>query len=172
MPEISILTMIELSPAVSTLLKWGLIITALLIIYFIFNSSRTFAKGPSGKKLSFRKNTKTSAVEIILIKSRRYNPSNIGMAVTNIGTQEIDLYAPVIVFRRWFTHRKFRILKVEHSEIYPILLEPGKTSVLDILLDQFYEAVPELQLACRMSVEMKDRNGKRFKSQTIRLKWF
>jgi hypothetical protein len=51
-------------------------------------------------------------------------------------------------------------------------LEPGKTSVLDISLEQFYEAVPELQLACRMSIEMKDRNGKRFKSKTTRLKWF
>ena len=164
--------MMELSPAVLTLLKWGLIIIALLIIFFIFNSSHTFAKGPSGKKMSFRKNRKSSAVDIVLIKSRRFNPSNIGMMVTNTGTNEIDLYAPVIIFRRWFTKRKFRILKVEHSEIYPILLEPGKTSALDILLDQFYEAVPGLQLACRMSVEMKDRNGNRFKSRTIRLKWF
>jgi len=162
----------ELSPAVSTLLKWALIIIVLLIVFFIFNSTRAFAKGTPGKKLSFRKRTQSIDVEITLIKSRRFNPSNIGMMVTNTGTKEIDLYAPVIIFSRWFTKRKFRILKVEHSEIYPILLEPGKTSALDILLDQFYEAVPGLQLACRMSVEMKDRNGKRFKSRTIRLKWF
>lgn len=162
----------ELSNAESTLLKWALIIIVLLIIFFIFNSTRAFSKGTPGKKLSFRKRSKTTDVDIILIKSRRFNPSNIGMMVTNNGTKEIDLYAPVIIFRRWFTKRKFRILRVEHSEIYPILLEPGKTSAIDILLDQFYDKVPELQLACRMNVEMKDRNGKRFKSRTIRLKWF
>lgn len=162
----------ELSPFVLTLLKWSLIITVLVGGYFIVNRSRTFAKGASGKKLSFRKRSKTNAVEIYLGKSRRFNPSNVEMSVTNYGTNEMDLYAPVIIFKRWFTKRKFRILKVEHSEIYPILLEPGKTSVLDISLEQFYEAVPELQLACRMSVEMKDRNGKRFKSKTTRLKWF
>jgi hypothetical protein len=94
------------------------------------------------------------------------------MTVTNTGLKEIDLHAPVIVFKRWFTKRKFRVLRVEHSEIYPILLEPGDASVLNISLDQFFEDVPELQLACRMNIEMKDLNGKWFRSSTIRLKWF
>jgi len=94
------------------------------------------------------------------------------MIVTNIGSREIDLHAPVLIFKRWFTHRKFRVLKVEHSEIYPILLEKGKTYLLDISLEQFYETVPELQLACRLSIEMRDLSGRRFKSHTIRLKWF
>jgi len=94
------------------------------------------------------------------------------MEVTNTGTKDVDLEAPVIIFKRWFSKRKFRVLKVQHSEIYPVLLEPGSTSGLEISLDQFYETVPELQLACRMNIEMRDRSGKRFKSQTIRLKWF
>lgn len=113
------------------------------------------------------------AAKIILDKSRRLNPSKIGMTVVNTGTKDIDLNAPVITFKRWFSKRKFRVLRVEHSEIYPVLLEPGKSSDLVISLDQFYESVPELQLACRMNIEMKDRrSGKRFKSHTIRLKWF
>lgn len=164
--------MMELSPFALTLLKWGLIITVLVCGFFLFNRSRTFAKGSSAKKMTFRKRTGKDAVKIYLSKSRRFNPSNVEMSVTNYGSKEMDLYAPVIIFKRWFTKRKFRVLKVEHSEIYPILLEPGKTSVLDISLEQFYEGVPELQLACRMCVEMKDRSGIRFRSQTIRLKWF
>lgn len=162
----------ELSPFVLMLIKWSLIITVLVIGFFVFNRTRTFAKGTSGKKMSFRNRRVPCAVEIELAKNQRFSPSNIGMTVTNTGTKEIDLNAPVIIFKRWLTKRKFRVLRVEHSEIYPILLEPGKTSLLDISLDQFYEAVPELQLACRMSVEMKERSGKKFKSQTIRLKWF
>lgn len=170
--EISILAMMELSPFVLILLKWSLIILVLVIGFFVFNRTRTFAKGTSGKKMSFRKRSKSYDAEISLNKNRRFNPSNIEMTVTNTGTKEIDLHAPVIIFRRWFTKRKFRVLKVEYSEIYPILIAPGKASVLAISLEQFYETVPELQLACRMSVEMKDLNGDRFKSQTIRLKWF
>jgi len=169
---ISILAIMELSPFVLMLLKWILIITVLVLGFFTLNRTRAFAKGNSGKKMSFRKRSELYGAGISLYKSRRFNPSNIEMIVTNTGTKDIDLNAPVIIFKRWFTKRKFRVLKVEHSEVYPILLEPGKASFLDISLDQFYEAVPELQLACRMSIEMKDRSGKRFKSQTIRLKWF
>ena len=162
----------DLSPSVLMLLKWSLIITTLVIVFFVFNRSRTFAKGTRSKKLSFSKRRVLYDAEIDLIKSQRFNPSNIEMVVTNTGTKDIDLNAPVIIFKRWFTKRKFRVLRVEHSEIYPILIEPGKSSLLDISLDQFYDTVPELQLACRMSIEMKDQNGKKFKSQTIRLKWF
>jgi len=164
--------MMDVSPFVLMLMKWSLITTVLVFGLLVLNRTRTFAKGANGKKLSFNKKRVPYAAEISLDKSKRFNPSTIGMTVTNTGTKDIDLNSPVIIFKRWFSKRKFRVLKVEHAEIYPLLLESGKTYALDISLDQFYEAVPELQLACRMSIEMKDRNGKRFKSQTIRLKLF
>ena len=164
--------MLELPPFFDTLLKWGLIITILVIGFFLYGRTRTFKKGTSGKKLSFGNKSKPYFAEIHLVKSRRFNPSYIEMTVTNTGKNDIDLNAPVIIFKRWFTKRRFRVLKVEHSEIYPIFLEPGRSSVLDISMDQFYEAVPELQLACRMRIEMIDHKGKSYRSQTIRLKWF
>ena len=154
------------------LMKGLLIILILVIGYFIFYRSRTFAKGPSGRKMSFNKKTKPFSATIDLYKSSRFNPTTIQMVVTNTGTREIDLHAPVIIFKRWFTKRKFRVLKFEHSYIYPILLDKNKTYLLDISLEQFYETVPELQLACRMCVEMKDLGNRSFKSPTIRLKWF
>jgi len=161
-----------LSSFVLMLLKILLIIIVLIIGFFTFNRTRAFSKGASGKKMSFKKKTLPFEAAIELHKSSRFNPSNVEMIVTNIGSREIDLHAPVLIFKRWFTHRKFRVLKVEHSEIYPILLEKGKTYLLDISLEQFYETVPELQLACRLSIEMRDLSGRRFKSHTIRLKWF
>jgi len=164
--------MMDVSPFVLTLIKWILVAIVLVIGIFVINRTRTFAKGTNGKKLRFNKKQVPYAAEISLDKSQRFNPSIIGMSVTNTGTKDIDLNAPVIIFKRWFSRRKFRVLKVEHSDIYPLLLEPGRTYLLDISLDQFYDKVPELQLACRMSVEMKDNNGKRYKSQTIRLKLF
>lgn len=170
--EFSNLVIMELSSFGSSMLKLGLVIIVLVIGYFVFNRTRTFSKGGSGGKMSFRKKPKFMAARIFLDKSRRLNPSKIGMTVVNTGTKDIDLDAPVITFKRWFSKRRFRVLRVEHSEIYPVLLEPGKSTELVISLDQFYESVPELQLACRMNVEMKDRSGKRFKSHTIRLKWF
>ena len=164
--------MMEVSPFVLTLMKWLLIAIVLVIGYFFLIRTRNFAKGANGKKLSFNQRKVPYSAEISLDKSQRFNPSMIGITVANTGIKDLDLSAPVIIFKRWFSKRKFRVLRVEHSEIYPILLEPGKIYELDISMDQFYEAVPELQLACRMAIEMKDQNGKSFKSQTIRLKLF
>jgi hypothetical protein len=162
----------ELSPVVLMLMKWIMIIAVLAIGFIIASRTRTFAKGKSGKKLSFRNRRVPYAAEIKLTQDRRFNPANIEMTVTNTGTKDIDLDAPVIIFKRWFTKRKFRVIRIGHSELFPILLETGKSAVLDISLDQFYDSAPELQLACRMNIEMKDRSGKKFNSQTIRLKWF
>ncbi len=162
----------ELSDFELIVMKVLLVIIVLGIGYYIFSRTLTFSKGASAKKLSFRKRTKPFDATIDLYKSSRLNPSNVEMVVTNTGIKDIDLNAPVLVFKRWFTARKFRVLKVEHSDIFPILLERSKTYFLDISLEQFYETIPELQLACRLSIEIKDMNGKRFKSETIRLKWF
>ncbi len=155
----------------SIFFKIVLVILILVIGYILFSRTLAFAKGPQKKKLSFSKRSKPIAATIELVKSHRSNPTHIELVVTNDGTKELDLHAPVLLFKRWFTTRKFKILKVEYSEIYPILLEPGASYDLNISLDQLYESVPELQLACRMSVEMKNTVGKKFISQTIRLKW-
>jgi hypothetical protein len=93
------------------------------------------------------------------------------MVVRNIGKRDVDLDAPVLIFRRWRSKRMYRILTVRESEIYPMLLDLGQESVINISLEQFYHEVPELRRACRLEVEMKDDTGKRFKSRIIRLKW-
>src|SRR5665647_1952196 len=99
--------MMELSPFVLTLMKWSLILIILVIGLLTFNRSRAFAKGNSAKKMSFSNRRIPYAAEIDLIKNRRFNPTNIGMTVTNTGTKEIDLNAPIIIFKRWsvsYTH--------------------------------------------------------------------
>ena len=111
--------MMDVSPFVLTLIKWSLITIVLVVGLFVLNRTRTFAKGTSGKKLSFNKRKVPYAAEIILDKIQKFNPAIIGMTVTNTGTKDIDLNAPEITFKRWFSKRKFRVLKVEHAEIYP-----------------------------------------------------
>jgi hypothetical protein len=165
-------TKMELSPFLLSLLKWSLVLIVLLIAVVIVIRNQSFRRGTSVKNTSFKPKRKPYAAEIVLTKSQRYNPSNIMMTVTNTGTAAIDLNAPVIIFRRWFSNRKFRVLKVEHSEVYPIFLEPNSSSELDISLNQFYDAYPELQLAYHLRIEMLDHKGKKHKSQSIRLKWF
>ena len=93
------------------------------------------------------------------------------MTVRNTGKREVDIEAPVLVFKRWRSKRKFRILTVKESEIYPMFMKSGEESVVNISLEQFYQNIPELRRACRLCVEMRDDTDKKYISRTIRLKW-
>jgi hypothetical protein len=159
------------NPYLFTVLKLILVIILLgcLVVYFL--SSRIFRKGIPGRKLSFGERILRGKVEITLLGNRPIKPSHVLMTVSNIGKREVDLQAPVLVFKRWRSRRKFRILTVKESEIYPMFMDPGQESVVNISLQQFYQGVPELRRATRLSVEMKDDTGRKYKSRTIRLKW-
>ena len=150
-----------------------LIIIVILVGYLVyyFLRYRIYRKGTPGRKLSFSERIKRGKIEIVLSGNRNSNPSYVLMTVSNVGKREIDLEAPILIFKRWRSRRKYRILTVGESEIYPMLMDPGQESVVNISLEQFYQPVPELRRACRLSIEMKDDTGRRFKSRTLRLKW-
>jgi hypothetical protein len=155
----------------SPVLKLTLVVILLVCLAFYFLSDRIFRKGIPGRKLSFGERLLRGKVEITLSGNRTLNPSYVLMTVRNTGRREVDLQAPVLVFMRWRSRRMFRILTVKESEIYPMFMDTGQESVLNISLEQFYRSVPELRSACRLSVEMKDDTGRKYKSRNIRLKW-
>jgi hypothetical protein len=145
------------------------ILIGTIVLYFLLE--RYYRRGTPGRKRSFGERLLRRKVEIILSGNRPVKPSHVLMTVRNTGRREVDLLAPVLVFKRWRSKRMFRILTVKESEIYPMFMDPGQESVVNISLGQFYQSVPELKRACRLSVEMKDDTGKKYKSRTIRLKW-
>jgi hypothetical protein len=156
---------------VSPALKLALIILLLGCLAFYLLRTRIYRKGTPGRKLSFGERLLHGKIEITLSGNRSLSPSYILMTVRNIGKCEVDLEAPVMIFKRWRSRRKFRLLTVGYSEIYPMFMDPGQESAVNISLEQFYQSVPELRRACRLSIEMKDDTGRKFKSRTIRLKW-
>jgi hypothetical protein len=155
----------------SPTLKLIVVVILLVSLVFYFLGSRYYRKGTPGRKLSFGERFLRGKVEITLSGNRPIKPSYVLMTVRNIGNREVDLQAPVLIFKRWRSRRKFRILTVKESEIYPMFMDPGQESVVNISLNQFYQSVPELRNACRLSVEMNDDTGRKYKSRTIRLKW-
>jgi hypothetical protein len=159
------------NPYFSPALKLALIIFLFGSLAFYFIKRRIYRKGTPGRKLTFNERLLRGRIEITLSGNRSLNPSYILMTVRNTGKREVDLEAPVLIFKRWRSRRKFRVLSVEHAEIYPMFMDPGQESALNISLEQFYLNVPELRRACRLGVEMKDDTGRKFKSRTIRLKW-
>ncbi len=155
----------------SPLLKIIVVFSLLGFAGSIFLISRINKSGTPGRKLSFRERLLRGKVEIILSGNRPVKPSYVLMTVRNIGKREVDLQSPVVIFKRWRSRRKFRILSVKESEIYPMFMDPGEESVVNISMEQFYSSVPELRRACRFNVEIKDDTGRKYKSRTLRLKW-
>lgn len=152
-------------------IKWILILFLLGCIAVYFLRSTIYRRRTPGRKLSFGERLIPAKIEITISGDKSLNPSYIMMVTRNTGKREVDLDAPVLTFRRWRSKRMFRVLTVRYSDIYPMLLDQGQESVVNISLEQFYHEVPELRRACRLSVAMKDDTGRRFTSRTIRLKW-
>lgn len=151
-------------------LKFTFIFLVLILFYRLFVKPALFRNRDSGYQ-SYTGSGNTDNVNIELFRDKAGNPCLINLIVRNSGNREVDLEAPVLIFKRWFGKRRFRILSVDFSDIYPMLIKSGSASVVRINLEQFYDFAPELSKADRLGVEMKEVNGRTFRSGTIRLKW-
>jgi len=143
------------------ILKLTLIVFLLVFFYNFFKRKRN-ASIPGGG----------GEIELSLLRSIKFRPSYISLVVRNVGEKEVYLDVPVLMFKRWGTKRKFRILAVGLSELYPMHVKPGKSSVVNIDLKKFYQYAQTLRNAFWLSVLMDEVEGRKFKSSTIRLKWW
>ena len=134
------------------------------------------------KKISWRKlfQVKTyreqsfgnTELSISLNGEPEFKPIVLYLKMTNHSGHTKDIKAPVIVFKRWRSSRKFRIRKVNESEIYPLLLDPNQSHELTIHLEPFYRQEPILRTATRVRMEVEEvRGSERLRSRFVRLKW-
>lgn len=154
------------------LLKFAFISLILFFFYKLFVKPRLFKNHIHRSDWKHAKLVDAADIKIELLRDKNRNPSLVNLIVRNNGNIEADLEAPVLVFKRWFWKRKFRIVSVDFSDIYPMLIQGGKVSVVRIDLQQFYDFAPELIKAGRLGAEMKEVEGRKYSSGTIRLKWW
>jgi hypothetical protein len=133
--------------AATVLCLWGLI--------SLYKRIRTSAT--KGRKLTLKERLSRRKVHIFITGDRRRNPDYVTMTMQNYGI-------------RWSSERKFRINSFGGMDDFPMWLEPGYEADYKIQLNQFYDRVPALRRACRLSAEIKEVSGKKFVSQTIRIK--
>lgn len=146
--------------AAAALCFWGLI-----SLYQRIRTSPT-----KGRKLTLKERLSRRKVHIFITGDRRRNPDYVTMTIQNYGIRPVDLHAPRLVFKRWSSERKFRINSFGGIDDFPMWLEPGYEAAYKIQLNQFYDRVPALRRACRLSTEIREVSGKKFVSQTIRIK--
>jgi hypothetical protein len=166
-------TITDISPAVGVKGPDGL---ALLIaigilllfpaIYFLY---RYFRQGNNKSGASKPLWTRKRLV-IELQKDRKYYPDFIKMTVRNTGKSVVDLDQPLLIFRNFWTKRKFKLKGTNRYSFYPLLLEPGKLHHLTIDLNHFYRHDKRLKKYPRITVVVSDVNGKKFAPQSIMLR--
>ena len=113
-----------------------------------------------------------SELSLSLKGEPEFHPIVLYLKMINHSGKTMDIQAPIIVFKRWRSTRKFRIRKVNDSEVYPMLLDSSLSHELTIQLEPFYRKEPILRTATKVRVEVEEVGGKkRLKSRFVRLKW-
>lgn len=167
-----LLANIELWHYIFPLLKFTFISLVLISFYKLFVKPGLLKKNRSSSEEKYTESGNIAPIKIELLRDKFSNPSLVNLIVRNIGNREVELEAPVLIFKRWFRKRRFRIKSVDFSDIYPMLIKSGSCSVVHIDLKQFYGFAPELIKTDRLGAEMKEVDGHTFRSGTICLKWF
>jgi hypothetical protein len=109
-------------------------------------------------------------IEIEVKKDRKYYPDIIQVSVKNTGKSDVDLIQPLLIFRNFWSKRKFRVKGTNRYSFYPLLLEPGSKHELKIDLNHFYRHDKRLKRYPRITVVLSDINGKTFAPKSIMLR--
>jgi hypothetical protein len=140
-----------------------LIIPLLFLLIRFLRQNKTSAR--KGSSLWSRRK-----ISLQLQKDRKYYPDQIRVTVKNTGSLDIDLTQPLLIFRNFWTKRKFRLKGTNRYSFYPLLLEPGKEHDLTIDLNNFYRHDRRLKKYPQITVVISDVTGKTFPSQSIMLR--
>jgi len=153
-------------------LLWiGLIVSISFLLWCLISLVKRMKSSPTkGRKLTLKERVSRRLVQIVVTGDKRRRPDYVTMALRNYGIRPVDLHAPSLVFKRWSSERKFRINSFGGVDDFPMWLEPGYEATYEISLNQFYDRIPALRRACRLSAEIREVSGKKFVSPTIRIK--
>lgn len=144
------------------------VLIALPLLYLAFRS--VFGKKRPATSQSKQGFWTRKKVTVELEKDRMYYPDTIRLTVKNIGKTDVDLDRPLLIFRNFWTKRKFRLKGTARYNFYPLLLEPGKTHDLAIDLNHFYRHDKRLKRYPRITLVVSDVNGKKFPAKSVMLR--
>ena len=144
-----------------------LILLAIPVIVFLFSKMRKKKASPQKQPPGFFKRKK---LKIELTKDRKYRPKNLTLHIRNIGKKDVDIEAPLLVFRKIWNVRKFKLKGINKQEIYPLYLERNKVHEVQVDLTVFYNHDRKLKKYYRAKVILKDTKGKKYSSKNITLR--
>ena len=156
----------EVRPEGDKLLWIFAILIAIPLVYYLFLSKRLKRKNTSVKP-GFRIGRN---LKIELVKDKKYRPRVLTLRVLNKSKSDVDLEAPVLHFRKFWSKRKFKLKGIDRYEIYPLYLEAGKTHELRIDLSVFFNYDRKLKRFYWAKVRVVDKKGRTYSSRFITLR--
>ena len=115
-------------------------------------------------------NSLSKHLRIDLQKDRKYRPSTLTLSVKNNGDNDVDLECPVLIFRKYWRKRKFKLTGINQNTIYPLYLEAGKTHELRISLSGFHKHDHHLARYYWAKVLVRDTRSRKHSSRYISLR--
>ncbi|WP_321288560.1 hypothetical protein [uncultured Sunxiuqinia sp.] len=156
----------EVKPDGDKLFWFVAVFVAIPLVYIIMNPVFKKPSNLKGKPVSVKK----SQLKIELLKDRKFKPNVLTLKIANSSKKDIDLEAPILMFRKIWTKRKFKLKGINQYVIYPLFLEAGKTHELRIDLSVFYNHDRKLKRYFWSKIRVFDTNGKKYSSSYITLR--
>ncbi|MDR1859990.1 MAG: hypothetical protein LBR06_03620 [Bacteroidales bacterium] len=122
---------------------------------------------PDDSLLPFPRSRK---LKLSLSGDKVFRPDVITLSIVNRSSGDIDIDAPVIIFRKLWSFRKFKLTGINKAVIYPLYLEAGKMHRLPIRLDAFHEYDRSLRRYYWCKILLFDTAGRRYSSPYLTLR--
>lgn len=148
-------------------LLWVIVaLICLPIVYYLIRFRLFPKKNIKGRPVS----VSSRKLKVELEKNRRYRPSVLTLKISNNSRKDIDLQAPVLMFRKLWSKRKFKLKGIDRYEIYPLYLEAGKAHELRIDLSVFYNYDKKLRRFYWTKIRVADTKGKAYTSRYVTMR--
>ena len=148
------------------LLLWFLLILATVPLSWFFARwiTNRWKGKPKGFGFSFGR------LSVDLKKDRKYRPNTLTLVVRNNRSRDVDIDAPVLLFRKLWSIRKFKLKGINRYQIYPLYLEAGKSHELRISLAVFHEHDRGLRKYYWAKILLQDTRGRKYASKYVTLR--
>jgi len=143
------------------------LVLAILALVLVIPASR---KLTGKRQLSFRLPFFRGPLKVDLLQDRRYRPKMLTLVVKNTSHKDIDIEAPVILFRRLRSIRKFKLKGIDRHEIYPLYLEAGKMHELRINMGIFHGYDRTLRSYYWARILIRDTGGRKYSTRYVTLR--
>lgn len=157
----------EINMGKETLVQIIIIQSIILLALVGYVFVRAIRGGFSGLVTRMIKRVK---LEIILEKDRILRPQVLTMTISNIGKNEADIDAPVLVFRKIWTTRKFKLSGINGQHIYPMFIGPDKMHQLRIETATFHQYDRSIKSFYWAQIQLTDVDGRKWKSNKVKLR--